>query len=115
MIWRPPRSTRTDTLFPYTTLFRSSHLDRYADKLNHATVADRVRELARIARYGNGLPRTMSPLKALLRRNGSAPILDVGGGFGDNFIVLRKHLGETPYTIVDGAESCRVEIGRAHV
>src|SRR3546814_15490390 len=33
MIRRPPRSTRTDTLFPYTTLFRSSqtgmsvHLD----------------------------------------------------------------------------------------
>src|SRR3546814_9445353 len=26
MIRRPPRSTRTDTLFPYTTLFRSSHL-----------------------------------------------------------------------------------------
>src|SRR3546814_20782092 len=25
MIRRPPRSTRTDTLFPYTTLFRSSH------------------------------------------------------------------------------------------
>src|SRR3546814_5129555 len=28
MIRRPPRSTRTDTLFPYTTLFRS---DRIAD------------------------------------------------------------------------------------
>src|SRR3546814_20440575 len=25
MIPRPPRSTRTDTLFPYTTLFRSRH------------------------------------------------------------------------------------------
>src|SRR3546814_20586591 len=25
MIRRPPRSTRTDTLFPYTTLFRSMH------------------------------------------------------------------------------------------
>src|SRR3546814_1386936 len=25
MIRRPPRSTRTDTLCPYTTLFRSSH------------------------------------------------------------------------------------------
>src|SRR3546814_2551865 len=25
MIRRPPRSTRTDTLFPYTTLFRSKH------------------------------------------------------------------------------------------
>src|SRR3546814_3130867 len=29
MILRPPRSTRTDTLFPYTTLFRS---DRLADR-----------------------------------------------------------------------------------
>src|SRR3546814_18513674 len=27
MIRRPPRSTRTDTLFPYTTLFRSSRYD----------------------------------------------------------------------------------------
>src|SRR3546814_20605613 len=26
MIRRPPRSTRTDTLFPYTTLFRSSFI-----------------------------------------------------------------------------------------
>src|SRR3546814_15648428 len=25
MIRRPPRSTRTDTLFPYTTLFRSTN------------------------------------------------------------------------------------------
>src|SRR3546814_10284706 len=27
MIRRPPRSTRTDTLFPYTTLFRSGRVD----------------------------------------------------------------------------------------
>src|SRR3546814_3310419 len=27
MIRRPPRSTRTDTLFPYTTLFRSDRRD----------------------------------------------------------------------------------------
>src|SRR3546814_18088049 len=27
MIRRPPRSTRTDTLFPYTTLFRSIRID----------------------------------------------------------------------------------------
>src|SRR3546814_9339878 len=35
MIRRPPRSTRTDTLFPYTTLFRSAEilreLDRFVD------------------------------------------------------------------------------------
>src|SRR3546814_6994628 len=28
MIRRPPRSTRTDTLFPYTTLFRSKRTNR---------------------------------------------------------------------------------------
>src|SRR3546814_11469826 len=31
MIRRPPRSTRTDTLFPYTTLFRSHELLRLFD------------------------------------------------------------------------------------
>src|SRR3546814_2822707 len=30
MIRRPPRSTRTDTLFPYTTLFRSDLANRMA-------------------------------------------------------------------------------------
>src|SRR3546814_11054970 len=30
MIRRPPRSTRTDTLFPYTTLFQAVDLDRSA-------------------------------------------------------------------------------------
>src|SRR3546814_1415095 len=30
MIRRPPRSTRTDTLFPYTTLFRSIEIPREA-------------------------------------------------------------------------------------
>src|SRR3546814_9205533 len=32
MIRRPPRSTRTDTLFPYTTLFRSHRGPRAAAK-----------------------------------------------------------------------------------
>src|SRR3546814_10859075 len=35
MIRRPPRSTRTDTLFPYTTLFRSK------ERLSHALQAQR--------------------------------------------------------------------------
>src|SRR3546814_21073507 len=30
MLRRPPRSTRTDTLFPYTTLFRSSLVEELA-------------------------------------------------------------------------------------
>src|SRR3546814_15830849 len=31
MVRRPPRSTRTDTLFPYTTLFRSPPVSLYND------------------------------------------------------------------------------------
>src|SRR3546814_15414135 len=34
MIRRPPRSTRTDTLFPYTTLFRSVNHDPLVRALN---------------------------------------------------------------------------------
>src|SRR3546814_4902145 len=33
MIRRPPRSTRTDTLFPYTTLFRSQHFSQVSHEL----------------------------------------------------------------------------------
>src|SRR3546814_18655844 len=33
MIRRPPRSTRTDTLFPYTTLFRSRKAQARSGKL----------------------------------------------------------------------------------
>src|SRR3546814_1421657 len=32
MIRRPPRSTRTDTLFPYTTLFRSVEISVATDR-----------------------------------------------------------------------------------
>src|SRR3546814_7013050 len=34
MIRRPPRSTRTDTLFPYTTLFRSPAIGELARAIN---------------------------------------------------------------------------------
>src|SRR3546814_1588396 len=44
MIRRPPRSTRTDTLFPYTTLFRSlSQIDILDSRLppgSHSTTHD---------------------------------------------------------------------------
>src|SRR3546814_20711800 len=57
MIRRPPRSTRTDTLFPYTTLFRSlpqfiaveqlcrtllHHRARPCDRVGEIEVLDRV-------------------------------------------------------------------------
>src|SRR3546814_15035621 len=39
MIPRPPRSTRTDTLFPYTTLFRSPDHDSRPARRDHVLAA----------------------------------------------------------------------------
>src|SRR3546814_8896928 len=43
MIRRPPRSTRTDTLFPYTTLFRSDRVRHH-----HARIPE-VRQVPLVA------------------------------------------------------------------
>src|SRR3546814_19609599 len=70
MIRRPPRSTRTDTLFPYTTLFRSvlELLERFKafetlrSFLAHGTVetartdAGRDIYIFRLVRYGTSGP-----------------------------------------------------------
>src|SRR3546814_15519181 len=45
MILRPPRSTRTDTLFPYTTLFRSKAAWRRHDAVALIEDGARVPEL----------------------------------------------------------------------
>src|SRR3546814_2279839 len=47
MIRRPPRSTRTDTLFPYTTLFRSSAFEPDGGRRGREMLLD---DLARGAR-----------------------------------------------------------------
>src|SRR3546814_10501131 len=54
MIRRPPRSTRTDTLFPYTTLFRS--VDAFEDLVVAIMrVAEVFGHLLRIVELGDGL------------------------------------------------------------
>src|SRR3546814_621231 len=47
MIRRPPRSTRTDTLFSYTTLFRSVERRRCADRTGAGGGARRIAMLTR--------------------------------------------------------------------
>src|SRR3546814_8216981 len=68
---RPPRSTRTDTLFPYTTLVRSSQGQR---ELRAAS--------ARPGR-GRGAPAVRTPLlqrrRARLQRRGAAGARPAGG------------------------------------
>src|SRR3546814_9521069 len=52
MIRRPPRSTRTDTLFPYTTLFRTRH-HRWRQMAERADKRSRSRRSRRRDRRGN--------------------------------------------------------------
>src|SRR3546814_2778434 len=59
MLLRPPRSTRTDTLFPDTTLFRSPGC--------HAQILDRARGIF-FARRGGGAPRGPAPFAERARR-----------------------------------------------
>src|SRR3546814_7402134 len=63
MIRRPPRSTRTDTLFPYTTLFRSD------------PGSDRHRYLPR-SRCGAARGRGDAEASPTLRRPGGALLSD---------------------------------------
>src|SRR3546814_5431656 len=77
MIRRPPRSTRTDTLFPYTTLFRSRRIVGFDDRKFVACrrsdpfdLAVNVRSLKRIDSNDNRLSRRDA------RRLG---LLEVGG------------------------------------
>src|SRR3546814_13811756 len=56
MIRRPPRSTRTDTLFPYTTLFRSLRFPAAPDGgagLSYIVPADDLCRAARKRRRGD--------------------------------------------------------------
>src|SRR3546814_6370059 len=81
MIRRPPRSTRTDTLFPYTTRFRSAD-----DEAAGAGRADEaVDDILRIARLPVGEARCGDlghgdrPHAARPERRVEAAALEVGG------------------------------------
>src|SRR3546814_15949365 len=52
MIRRPPRSTRSDTLFPFTTLFRSFIGNSYGGALSVAVAARHPERVARFALMG---------------------------------------------------------------
>src|SRR3546814_6516845 len=66
MIRRPPRSTRTDTLFPYTTLFRSigqsTYRGRWREMVNRSALALKLltsrKHGAILAAATFGLPET---------------------------------------------------------
>src|SRR3546814_6831135 len=68
MIRRPPRSTRTDTLFPYTTLFRS---DPDLFRPGRLSAADRAVRGWRAGLFAQRFPRVLHP-DAVARAGASA-------------------------------------------
>src|SRR3546814_11209984 len=82
MIRRPPRSTRTDTLFPYTTLFRSReaaqrrHCQRRQQQAQCPVAAVVFEELDRIGAE-MALPDQISQVQQ--RNAAEAPCRDASG------------------------------------
>src|SRR3546814_13983710 len=80
MIPRPPRSTRTDTLFPYTTLFRS----------NGGTLTTRPETLR--PNIGGVLPAGVAPVAGSENFQMSSMVKD--GGFVYNYGTPAGRSGE---------------------
>src|SRR3546814_1974027 len=59
MLWRPHRSTRTDTLFPYSTLFRSACSS--TSLCSHAVTAGGLRSTRSISSRGWAMLAQRSP------------------------------------------------------
>src|SRR3546814_5647901 len=132
MIRRPPRSTRTDTLFPYTTLFRSA-LRQVAEREGRpaaakiaAVAADVADEAVALTHLWLDADRQSQSLGDDLRGVQGAPVgagdeaADPASGEAPGHLVrlalaLLGELRIDDAGVDAGAGEVHVEIGRAHV
>src|SRR3546814_20787468 len=103
MIRRPPRSTRTDTLFPYTTLFRSN--------ANPLSMAATLKQLGR--ENGERRLAVLGAMKELGEESDAfhAALAEPICASDVNFAIL---VGPEMAPLAEQLEG-KVEIGRAHV
>src|SRR3546814_13798839 len=109
MIRRPPRSTRTDTLFPYTTLFRSWRgAARHGCAQGVARQGDRCRAWRYEGRFGErrGKPPGAGEIHDRPDRDAQAwkQLQVVAGGNGDPGTAP----GGSPEKVVPDADSERL-------
>src|SRR3546814_18719784 len=101
MIRRPPRSTRTDTLFPYTTLFRSLYrIKRRQSPCPRFGMADERFGIARGRRGG----------RPWLMDMGVIQIAEFGHPFAD--IVRRVELRALRERGHDAVKGCGIHTGQ---
>src|SRR3546814_9751385 len=78
MIRRPPRSTRTDTRFPYTTLFRSDSFGHLLNQLGVSTMIEgsRPEDFGRVTTLRAGkITSTVAPYDIVRKMRASILVL----------------------------------------
>src|SRR3546814_13064085 len=95
---RPPRTTRTDTLFPYTTLFRSSYTPaagyHFLTPFYEFGVAVTTRERV----WRDRLVHHMALAEGDV-------ILDIGSGTGNLALAISRHSRDVHYLGIDPDEA----------
>src|SRR3546814_19988434 len=104
MIRRPPRSTRTDTLFPYTTLFRSYLYDRIMLKLAGNSVMQRSSADARPAMPSGRCGRWRMTIRSISTRRAPRWDWNRSTTIARGWTIDRKRVGE--------GKSVSVRVGR---
>src|SRR3546814_6945767 len=125
---RPPRSTRTDTLFPYTTLFRSTVWNNGgngsdSDAANVQNSMDQVlgiddstNEPQRILATGYSIDSVgVNVNPNLLTRLGNVEDGDASGGTGSATNATSAEQLAAVLQVLGGSTDLAAEIGRAHV
>src|SRR3546814_15823088 len=114
MIRRPPSTTRTDTLFPYTTLFRSEQLSALFDRIS-------VAKRAGVAVIGNDEGRIIEARDCLMTREPVGELAQKtpmpvrradakADFFIRNFLRLHKRVGLVPNLLEFGRAQCRERV-----
>src|SRR3546814_12429317 len=122
MVRRPPRSNRTDTLFPYTTLFLSLRtrvvlINRQMDDndtKNLLRCCDCFVSLHRSEGFGRGLAEAMYLGKPVIatRYSGNLDFMDERTAYLVDHELVPVQTGEYPFA---EGQHWADEIGRAHV
>src|SRR3546814_12745812 len=121
-IRRPPRSTRTDTLFPYTTLFRSSSGPKKQKGVDGLPAAPFLFGTGFAARLPspcspvNSLPMAGRPVIAFERNNMRKIIIASMAAAAFSLAACSEKTQDAACETADSmADDAANEIGRAHV
>src|SRR3546814_14103242 len=104
MIRRPPRSTRTDTLFPYTTLFRSPEEEENEEE----------NPFKRAARKIGTAPLPKGPVRVIARNEGALPNFRTTFLYGANEAIEGQNLATMSVAAALTPEILRIVIDVQH-